>query len=151
MQQYQLKSSVHEIKNVHLRYVSLEDTQIRTVWTVAAKPDREIREQLRTGFRQAHGNIQCYTRIIIITTSVAEPKKYFFTPCCCCSVAQSCQTLRDSMDYTKPGFPVHHHLQELAQTQVHWVSDAIQPSQPLPPSNSMLLIKLYLWASVSSI
>ena len=47
MQQYQLKSSVHEIKNVHLRYVSLEDTQIRTVWTVAANPgqQRALREQ----------------------------------------------------------------------------------------------------------
>ena len=27
-----------------------------------------------------------------------------------------------------PGFPVHHHLPELAQTHVHWVGDAIQPS-----------------------
>jgi len=30
-----------------------------------------------------------------------------------------------------PGFPVHHQLPELAQTHVHQVSDAIQPSQPL--------------------
>ena len=30
-----------------------------------------------------------------------------------------------------PGFPVHHHLPELAQTHVHRVGDAIQPSQPL--------------------
>ena len=30
-----------------------------------------------------------------------------------------------------PGFPVHHQLPELAQTQVHRVSDAIQPSHPL--------------------
>ena len=29
------------------------------------------------------------------------------------------------------GFPVLHHLPELAQTHVHWVSDAIQPSRPL--------------------
>ena len=28
-------------------------------------------------------------------------------------------------------FPVHHHLPELAQTHVHWVGDAIQPSRPL--------------------
>ena len=34
-----------------------------------------------------------------------------------------------------PGFPVLHHLLELAQTHVHWVGDAIQPSYPLlPPS-----------------
>ena len=30
-----------------------------------------------------------------------------------------------------PGCPVHHHLPELAQTHVHRVSDAIQPSHPL--------------------
>ena len=30
-----------------------------------------------------------------------------------------------------PGFPVHHQLPELAQTLVHQVSDAIQPSHPL--------------------
>ena len=35
------------------------------------------------------------------------------------------------MDCSTPGFPVHHHLLELTQTHVHWVSDAIQPSRPL--------------------
>ena len=30
-----------------------------------------------------------------------------------------------------PGFPIHHQLLELAQTQVHPVGDAIQPSHPL--------------------
>ena len=29
--------------------------------------------------------------------------------------------------------PVHHQLLELAQTHVHWVGDAIQPSHPLSP------------------
>ena len=47
------------------------------------------------------------------------------------SVAQSCPTLCDRMECTLPGFPVHHQLLELAQTHVHWVSDAIQPSHPL--------------------
>ena len=32
------------------------------------------------------------------------------------------------MDGSTPGFPVHHQLPELAQTQVHRVRDAIQPS-----------------------
>ena len=36
----------------------------------------------------------------------------------------------DSMDFT-PGFPAHHQLLELTQTHVHWVGDAIQPSQSL--------------------
>ena len=49
----------------------------------------------------------------------------------CCSVAQSCLILCDPMDCRTPGFPVHHQLLELAQTHVHWISDAIQPSHPL--------------------
>ena len=43
----------------------------------------------------------------------------------------SCLTLCDPMDYSTPGFPVHHQLPELTQTHVHWVGDAIQPSPPL--------------------
>ena len=39
--------------------------------------------------------------------------------------------LCDPMDCSTPGFPVLHHLPKLAQTHVHWVSDAIQPSHPL--------------------
>ena len=37
------------------------------------------------------------------------------------------------------GFPVVHYLLELAQTHVHWVGDAIQPSCPL---SSLLLLPL---------
>ena len=48
------------------------------------------------------------------------------------SVTQSCQTLCDPMDCSTPGFPVHHQLPELAQIHVHQVSDATQPSHPLP-------------------
>ena len=47
------------------------------------------------------------------------------------SVAQSCLTFCDPMDCSTPVFPVHHQLLQLAQTHVHWVSDAIQPSHPL--------------------
>ena len=35
------------------------------------------------------------------------------------------------MDCSMPGLPVHHQLPELAQTHVHRVGDAIQPSHPL--------------------
>ena len=50
---------------------------------------------------------------------------------CYCSFAKSCLTLCDPMDCSMPGFPVLHHLPEFAQTQIHWVDDAIQPSHPL--------------------
>ena len=51
----------------------------------------------------------------------------------CCSVTKSYPTLCNPMDCSTPGFPVHHQLPELAQTHVHSVGDAIQPSHPLPP------------------
>ena len=35
------------------------------------------------------------------------------------------------MDCSILGFPVLHHLPELAQTHVHWIADAIQPSHLL--------------------
>ena len=42
------------------------------------------------------------------------------------------------MDCSTPGFPVHHQLPELAQTHIHQVGDAIQPSpllsSPSPPA-----------------
>ena len=47
------------------------------------------------------------------------------------SVTQLCPILCYPMDCSTPGLPVHHHLLEFAQTQVHQVSDAIQPSHPL--------------------
>ena len=47
------------------------------------------------------------------------------------SVAQSCPTLCDPVDYCMPGLPVHHQLLELSQTHVHQVGDATQPSHPL--------------------
>ena len=64
--------------------------------------------------------------------------------CCasfCCSVqfssvAQSCPTLCDPMNRSTPGLPVHHQLPEFTQTQVHRVSDAIEPSHPLSSPSS---------------
>ena len=40
------------------------------------------------------------------------------------SVIQSCLTLCDPMDRSRPGFPVHRQLPEFTQTHVHWVGDA---------------------------
>ena len=49
----------------------------------------------------------------------------------CCSVTKSSPNLCDPMDWSTPGFPVHHQLPEFAQTHIHQVSDVIQPSHPL--------------------
>ena len=56
--------------------------------------------------------------------------------CCCCSVAKSCPTIRDPMDCSMPGFPVHHQLPEFAQTHAHWVSDC-------PPTISSSVIPFF--------
>ena len=55
---------------------------------------------------------------------------FICTHCCCCFclVTQLNPTLCDAMDCNTSGFLVLHHLPELAQTHVHWVGDAIEPS-----------------------
>ena len=63
--------------------------------------------------------------------------------CNCCSVTQLCLTHCEPTDCSTPGLPVHHQLQELAQTHVHWVSDAVQPSHPLSPL--LLLSSVLHW------
>ena len=51
-------------------------------------------------------------------------------------VTKSCPTLCDPMDCSIPGFPVLHHLPELAQIHVHWVlgyqMDFLCPPSPHP-------------------
>ena len=65
----------------------------------------------------------------------------------CCSVAQSCLTLCNPMDCSTPGFPVILYLPEFAQTHVHWIDDAIQPSHPLsslsPPTSVFPSIRVF--------
>ena len=58
------------------------------------------------------------------------------------------------MDCSMPGFTVYHQLLEVAQTHVHWVSDAIQPFHPLsspsPPTFSLSQHQgLFQWVSTS--
>ena len=70
----------------------------------------------------------------------------------CCSVAQLCLTLCSPVDYSTPGFPVLHCLPEFAQTHIHGVNDAIQPSHPLsspsPPAFKLSQHQgLFQWVS----
>ena len=69
----------------------------------------------------------------------------------CSSVTQLCPNLCNPMDST-PGFLVHHHLLELAQTHVHWVGDSILPSHslssPSPPAFNLSQHQgLFQWVS----
>ena len=68
------------------------------------------------------------------------------------SSAQSCLTLCNPMDCSTPSFHVHHQFPELAQTHVHQVDDAIQPSHPLwstsPPAFNLSQHQgLFKWIS----
>ena len=65
----------------------------------------------------------------------------------CCLVTKSCPPLCDPMDCCTPGASVLCYLLEFAQIHVHWVSDVIEPSQPLPPFSFCLQ---YFSASESS-
>ena len=70
-------------------------------------------------------------------------------------VVQSLSLTRlcNSMACGTPGFLVLHYLPELAQTHVHWVSDAIQPPHPLSSSSPALILSqhqgFFQWISSS--
>ena len=77
--------------------------------------------------------------------------------CLACSSVQllsHVQLFVTPMDCSTLGFPAHHQLLELAQTHVHWVSDATQPSQsrssPSPPAFNLSQHQgLFQWGSSS--
>ena len=46
----------------------------------------------------------------------------------------------DPTDCCTPGFPVLQCLPEFAQIHVHWVGDAVQPSNPLPPPSPFVSV-----------
>ena len=52
---------------------------------------------------------------------------------CCCSFGKSYPMLCNPMNCSTSDYPVLRCLPEFAQTHVHWVGDAIQPSHPLCP------------------
>ena len=93
--------------------------------------------------------LPCLSLLSLLLSSPPLTLIYFLPLCISlhftCSVVQSCPTLCDPMDCSRPGFPVLYHLPELVQTHVHWVSDAIQLFHPLssppPPAFPFLAIR----------
>ena len=68
------------------------------------------------------------------------------------SVQSLCHVWFFTTDCSTPGFPVHHHHLELAQTHIYWLSDAMQPScllsSPSPPAfNLSQHQELFQWVS----
>ena len=72
--------------------------------------------------------------------STSEPQFHF----CCCSVTWWCPTVCDPMDCSTPGFPVHHHLLELAQIHAHCplhLLSSVFPSIRVFSNESVLCIR----------
>ena len=100
-----------------LEFVSSVDLQRK--WGTEAVTYTHTHTQINILFFMGYG--KQWRKWIILT----------FYCSCYCSVTKSCPTLCTPMDCSTPGVPVLHCLPEFAQTHVHWVSDAIQPSNPL--------------------
>ena len=89
---------------------------------------------------------------LLPTGHVSDFPSLHWIICCYCSVTKSCPTLCNLMGCSTPGFSILHYLPEIAQTHVHWVGYAIQPSHPLsslsPPAfNPSQQQGLFQWVS----
>jgi len=86
-----------------------------------------------SGLHTVHGVTKSWTQLSDSTHSLCEFSSVQFS-----SVTQSCPTLRDPMNRSIPGLPVHHQLPEFTKTHVHRVSDSshlilCRPLLLLPP------------------
>ena len=96
------------------------------------KNDREKQPHDRHGAEALNGEkgVQAGLKLSIQTTRITASSP--ITSSQISSVQPLCHVqLCDPMDCSTPGFPLHHHLPELAQTHVYSVGDAIQASHPL--------------------
>ena len=85
------------------------------------------------------------------STSFGCPASYIKLTVQFSSVAQSCPTLCNPMHCSTPGFPVQHQLPELAQTHVHQVGDAIQPSHPLSSPSPPIKLTLVFYFTYGNV
>ena len=69
-----------------------------------------------------------YTVVVVVVVQSLSHVQLFATPCTPCT----------------PGFPAFHYLLKFAQIHVHWVSDAISPSHPLPHKCIHILLAPFL-------
>ena len=82
-------------------------------------------------FANTFSQMVTYLFILLIVVFTEQKSSFILMKSQIRSVAQSCRTLCDPMNRSRPGLPVHHQLPEFTQTHIHPVSDAIQPSHPL--------------------
>ena len=91
-------------------------------------------------------NMKKNLSIFVLERQCIRMYKYQFS-----SVTQPWLNLCHPMDYSKPDFPVHHQLQQLAKTYVHQVGDARQPSHSLLPASPVFNLSqhqsLFQWVN----
>ena len=117
--------------------------------------------QQHSRLKRFEGTASCFSLILnhrLPQYRLLENRISFFqitcSVCCCCSVANWCPIICDPMNCSTLVFPVLPYFPEFAQTHVHWVGDAIQPSHPLSsPSPTALNLSqhqgLFQWVSSS--
>ena len=116
---------------------SMGSHRVRHNWSnlaAAAAGTKQFGSKFSPSFKY---KIRKSEKILCLYPGIKKKKKAFCLNLCC-SVAQSWPTLCGPTDCSTPAFSVLHHLPEPAQTHVHWVSDAIQPSHPVIPFSSRL-------------
>ena len=109
----------------------------------------EAERVVSVDWRKAHRNGGDTVNGRWLWTGICFPEEGA-SDCCCCLVPKSCLNLCDCVNFSMPG--VLPYLPEFAQTHVHWVSDAIQPSHllspPSPPALNLLQNQsLFQWVS----
>ena len=78
------------------------------------------------------------TKAVSLNINTVKQENEIMYVQCFSWAAQLCPTLCNLMVCSTLDFPVHHQLPELAQTHIHRVSHAIQPSHPVVPFSSCL-------------
>ena len=86
----------------------------------------------------------------LVVSSFIDP--YIFIDCCSCSVVSDSVTPWSAAHQVSLYYIILHYLLEFAQTHLHWISNAIQPSHPLsspsPPAFNLSQHQaLFQWVS----
>ena len=99
-------------------YCSDANSHHRLSWTATKMPD--VVDHLNWDKEALRSN-QSVSREVMLMLCHWKARQHFLVV-----VTKSCLILCNPMTYySTPGSPVLHYLLEFAQTQVHWVSDAI--------------------------
>ena len=127
----------------------------RIPWT--EEPDGLQSMEAQRVWHNWEPNTFTFFHIWLVTTAEAQKKHFFLSHTQASqaaamlqissiqfsSFAQSFPTLCNPMDHSTPVFSVQHQSPEPAQTHVHRISDAIQPSHPLSSPSPAFSLSQY--------